>query len=90
MENTKGKAETFFSKAGKKIDDLLNEIRHSNISEKIELNKRLEELKRNKEKLQQDFEKFSQENQQNFKDIANSFEESFEDIKAAFKRKNKD
>ncbi len=87
MEYSKGKAEEFFSKAGKKIDQLLNDIRNSDISQKIELNERLAELKRNKEKLQQDFEKFSADNQQNFKDIGDSFEESFEEIKAAFKRK---
>ncbi len=88
MESTRGKAETFFSKAGKKIDELFNDIRNSDISQKMELNERLAELKRNKEKLQNDFEKFSKDNQQNFQDIADSFEESFDDIKAAFKRKN--
>ncbi len=88
MENTKGSAETFFSKAGKKIDELLIDIRNSNISQKLELKERLAELKRNIEKLQQDFEKFSEDNQQNFKDIADSFEESFEDIKSSFRKKN--
>ncbi len=61
MNDNKGKAEAFFSKAGKKIDDLLAEIKKSDISKKLELKERLAELKRNKEKLQSDFENFSKE-----------------------------
>ncbi|MBK6266934.1 hypothetical protein JKA74_17960 [Marivirga sp. S37H4] len=81
-----GKAEEFFSKAGRKIDALLEELKQSDISKKIELKERLAELKRNKEKLQEDFEKFSEDNKQSLNDIANSFEESMQDIKEAFKR----
>lgn len=87
MENKQGKAEEFFSKAGKKIDELFSEISHSNISEKLELKERLEELKRNKESLEKDFDNFTEENKEVIKDIKNSFEESFEDIKSMFRKK---
>jgi putative cell wall-binding protein len=87
MERTKGKAEEFFSKAGKKLDELFSEISASNISEKLELKERLNELKRNKESLEKEFDHFTEDNKEVFKDIANSFEESFEDIKNIFRKK---
>ncbi|WKV13904.1 hypothetical protein [Marivirga harenae] len=88
MEYKKGKAEEFFSKAGKKIDSLFSEISQSNISDKLELKERLQELKRNKESLEKDFDRFTEDNKEVFKDLANSFEESFEDIKNIFRKKN--
>lgn len=87
METNKGKAEEFFSKAGKKIDELFSEISNSNISEKLELKERLRELKRNKESLEKDLNHFTEENKEVFKDVANSFEESFEDIRNIFRKK---
>lgn len=87
MEYKRGKAEEFFSKAGKKIDELFSEISNSNISEKLELKERLQELKRNKESLEKEFNHFTEDNKEVFKDIANSFEESFEDIKNIFRKK---
>jgi archaellum component FlaC len=87
MEQNKGKAEDFFSKAGKKIDNLFSEISKSDISEKLELKQRLEELKRNKESLEKDFNDFTEDNKTVIKDIADSFEESFEDIKSIFRKK---
>jgi DNA repair exonuclease SbcCD ATPase subunit len=89
MENTQGKAEDFFSKAGKRIDELVEELKQSDIAKKIDLKERLAELKRNKEKLQKDFEGFTDDNRQNFKDIVDSFEESFQDIRAAFQKATK-
>jgi hypothetical protein len=88
MGQNRGKAEEYFSKAGRKIDELLSEINHSNISEKLELKDRLNELKRNKESLERDFDKFRQDNQEVFKDIVNSLDETFEDIKNIFRKKN--
>jgi len=87
MEQKRGKAEEFFSKAGKKIDSLFSEISNSDISEKLELKDRLRELKRNKESLEKDFNDFTDDNKEVFKDIADSFEESFEDIKNIFRKK---
>lgn len=89
MEKTQGKAEDFFSKAGKKIDELVEELKQSDIAKNIELEQRLAELKRNKEKIQKDFEGFTHNNRQNFKDIVDSFEESFQDIKSAFQKATK-
>ncbi|SMG29607.1 hypothetical protein SAMN05661096_01877 [Marivirga sericea] len=87
MNTRRGKAEEFFSKAGKKIDDLFSEISKSDISEKLELKERLRELKRNKESLEKDFNDFTEDNKEVFRDIADSFEESFEDIKDIFRKK---
>jgi len=87
MEQKRGKAEEFFSKAGKKIDSLISEINNSDISEKLELKERLEELKRNKRSLERDFNHFTEDNKEAFKDITHSFEESFEDLKNLFRKK---
>lgn len=51
------------------------------------LKERLNELKRNKESLEKDFNHFTEDNKEVFKDIADSFEESFEDIKNIFRKK---
>ena len=67
MEQKRGKAEEFFTRAGKKIDDLFSEISKSNISEKLELKERLNELKRNKESLEKDFNHFTEDNKEVFK-----------------------
>jgi putative cell wall-binding protein len=87
MEYTSGKAEEFFRKAGKRIDELLQEVSSSNISEKLELKERLAELKRNKESLEKDFDKFTEDNKEVLRDISKSFEESIEDIKNVFRNK---
>ena len=39
MDNQTGSAEAFFSKAGKKIDELFKELKESDFSEKLDLKK---------------------------------------------------
>lgn len=86
MENRKGSAEEFFRHTGKKIDDLIVEIRNQDFAKQIELEERLRELRRNKESLEKDFSKFKEDNKTVFQDIVNSFEESILDIKKAFQK----
>lgn len=89
MDNQTGSAEAFFSKAGKKIDELFKELKESDFSEKLDLKNRLEELKKDKDRLSQQFDQFTKDNQDTFDDIRNSMEESIEDIKKAFSKRRK-
>jgi len=89
MDKKAGSAEAFFSKAGKKIDDLFKELKESDFSEKLDLKNRLEELRKDKDRLADQFDQFTKDNQDTFEDIRNSMEESIEDIKNAFKKRKK-
>lgn len=87
MESQEGKAEAFFRKSGKKIDSLIEEMRNSDFAKDLELENRLKELKKDKERLSKQFQDFSKENKSTFDDVRNSMEESIEDIKNLFKQK---
>lgn len=89
METQEGKVEAFFKKAGKKIDELVVEIQSSDIAKKIDLEKRLNELKKDKERLNKQFKEFSKDNEKTFEDIRNSMEESIEDINKIFRKAKK-
>ncbi len=87
METNNGKAEAFFSKVGKKIDELFSELRDSDFAQKIDLENRLNELKKDKENLSKQFKDFNKDNEQTFNDIKVSMEESLEDIRNIFKKR---
>lgn len=94
MSEKTGKAEAFFANAGKKIDELLKKVKTSDLAEKVDLESRIKEIKRNKEKLEKDFKEFSEDNKETFSDIAESLEESVTDLKniveKRFKKKKKE
>lgn len=81
-----GSAESFFRKTGKRIDDLLKDVQDSEFVKKIDLESRLNELKKDKDRLKNQFQDFSKENEQSFEDVKNSMNESIEEIKNLFKK----
>lgn len=87
MDREKGDFEEFLSKAGRKIDALFADFKESEIAGKLAVKERLEELKRDKERLAEEMKRFSDNNKDTIDNLRNSMEESIEDIKQKFKRR---
>ena len=64
-----GKAENLLARLGNKIDQLVKKARESDYAQKIALEKRIEELKSDKEKLEKDIKSFFKEHESDWKDI---------------------
>jgi uncharacterized protein YukE len=84
-ENTESKwAETKLRELGQKIDDLIDRWKNADGEVKEEFQSRINELKRNKEKLKKDFEEFTEKNKPRFQEAADRLEEAGREIKKAF------
>jgi seryl-tRNA synthetase len=82
-----GKAESLFKNLGKKIDELIEEVKTG--SESIRHSERFEELKRNRDQLKKDFEGFKDNHKDAIKDIEDSFDRAKSEIKKAFPKSGK-
>ena len=77
-----GKAENMFKNLGKKIDKLLEEIKHG--AEKARNSERFEELKRNGDTLKKDFVDFRDNNKGMIEDLEKGIDRIGNDLKEAF------
>ncbi|MTI41891.1 hypothetical protein [Fulvivirga lutimaris] len=77
-----GKAENLFKNLGKRIDELLKEIKDA--GEKAKNSERFEELKRNGETLKKDFENFKDNNKGMIDDLEKGIDRVGKDLKEAF------
>ncbi|QSE99026.1 hypothetical protein [Fulvivirga lutea] len=77
-----GKAEHLFKNLGKKIDELISDIKKGTDDPRFK--DRFEELKRNGEKLKTEFNSFKDDHHEIFDDIDKSFEKAGEEIRKAF------
>ncbi|MEQ8245734.1 hypothetical protein [Fulvivirga sp.] len=77
-----GKAENLFKNLGKRIDELLKEIKDA--GEKAKNSERFEELKRNGETLKKDFENFRDNNKGIIDDLEKGIDRVGKDLKEAF------
>ncbi|MEQ8925345.1 MAG: hypothetical protein RLO81_05995 [Fulvivirga sp.] len=77
-----GKAEHLFKNLGKKIDELISDVKKGTDDPRFK--DRFEELKRNGEKLKNEFKTFKDEHQDIFDDIDKSFEKAGEEIRKTF------
>ena len=82
-----GTAENLFKNLGKKIDELVEDVKTG--SESIRHSERFEELKRNGDKLKKDFEDFKDNHKDVIKDIEESFDRAKNEIKKAFSKSAK-
>lgn len=56
MENdTKGQVESILAELGKKIDVLILEAKHASVEVRDDVERKIQELKKNKEKIERDF-----------------------------------
>lgn len=77
-----GKAENLFKNLGKRIDELLKEIKDA--GQKAKNSERFEELKRNGETLKRDFENFRDNNKGIIDDLEKGIDRVGNDLKEAF------
>lgn len=77
-----GKAENLFKNLGKRIDELLKEIKDA--GQKAKNSERFEELKRNGETLKKDFENFRDNNKGIIDDLEKGIDRVGNDLKEAF------
>jgi hypothetical protein len=79
-----GQAEKIFRDLGKSIDDLFSKSKDSGDDIKIEFDKRIEELKRNKKTLSDKFDSFKEEHKDDFEKFESKLQEAGDEIKEAF------
>lgn len=79
-----GSAEKMFKKFGKKVDELLDDVKSSKEQVKDELNPRLEELKRNKEKIEKEFKGFIEKHRGTWNEFEKNLQKAGNQIKDAF------
>jgi len=77
----KGNVEELLSKLGNKIDQLVQEARNSDYAKKIELEKRIEELKKTKDKLESDVQNFFKEHEGELNDLGKRGEDFIDEVK---------
>ena len=84
-ENTdnQGKAERLLRDLGKKIDELLNKSFEEKGELREDLKRRLEELKRNKEKLESEIKGFVAKNEHKWKDVEVRLQNAADELKKA-------
>ena len=79
----KGKAEEMLSDLANRIDELIQKARTSEYAQRIELEKRIEELKKDKQKLESDIRNFFREHEEEWKDIEKRGEDFLDEVKEA-------
>ena len=79
-----GSAEKMFKKFGKKVDELLDDLKSSKEQAKDELNPRLEELKRNKVKIEKEFKCFIEKHRGTWDEFEKNLQKAGTQIKDAF------
>lgn len=78
-----GKVEKTLRDLGKKIDELINKSLHEKGDLKEDLNKRIEELKRNKETLETELKDFMSRNEGKWKEAEVYLKRAAEELKKA-------
>ena len=77
------KAEKILGDLGKKIDELIARAKTSEYVEKLDLDKRIEELKKNRDRLEEDINNFTQNSDEHWKNLEKRGQEVSNDIKDA-------
>lgn len=79
-----GSAEKMFKTFGKKVDELIDDLKSGKEQAKDELNPRLEELKRNKEKIEKEFKGFIEKHKGTWEELEKNLQKAGTQIKDAF------
>lgn len=79
-----GKAEKAFKNIGKKIDELLADLRDASTHAEGEYSDRIDELKRSGEKLKEEFGNFKDKHQDRIDEVEANLKKAGEDLKNAF------
>ena len=84
---SEGKAEKLFRKIGKTIDDIGKKLTDSETYKDLDMESRINELKKTKDKLEAEFHTFTEENKEAAKDIIKEIDEGIEKLKAGIKER---
>lgn len=79
-----GKAEKTFKKIGKKIDELLADLKEAGSNAEDEYADRIEELKRSGETLKEEFSNFKDKHQDRIDEVEANLKKAGGDLKKAF------
>ena len=79
-----GKAEKLFKKLGKKIDGMIGDLSDMKEDAGSEFNKRMKEVKKNKETLENELKDFGSKNKHKWEEIEESLEKAAEELRKAF------
>ena len=79
-----GQAEKMFKKVGKKIDELLADLKEAGANAEEEYADRIDELKRSGEKLKDEFSNFKDKHKDRIDDVEQNLKKAGEDLKNAF------
>jgi hypothetical protein len=83
MENQSGKAEKLFSELGRKIDQILENTKDDRQEIKADIKEKIEELKKAKAKLENEFQEFTSNKDGKWTDVKNHMENAVNEIKSA-------
>jgi len=82
MENKDKTVEDLFRDLGRKIDHLIEKGKQSSEGARFDLDKRVEEIRKNKEKLENDFKNFTGDKEK-WKAVESSLENAAKELKKA-------
>jgi phage host-nuclease inhibitor protein Gam len=89
--NTQGSAEKFMQDMGKRLDELVEDLKRFKDRAKVEYADEIDELKRNKDTLKEEFQDFREKHKDRLDEIQSSLENAAQEIgkavEAAFKKK---
>ncbi len=87
MENKKvGKAEQILRDLGKTIDELIQKASGSSGDMKSEMKKRIDELKKDRDTLEKDLNRFKDEHNEDFERLENSVQKAADEIKETLQK----
>lgn len=78
------KAEIFLRELGKKIDDLIEKSKESTGELGVEIEKRIEELKRSRDKFEEDIQNFTSNKDGKWSQVEIQLKKAAEELKKAF------
>ncbi len=79
-----GKAEKAFKRIGKKIDELLADLKEAGSHAEGEYSDRIEELKKSGNKLKDEFSNFKEKHQDRIDEVETNLRRAGDDLKSAF------
>ncbi len=89
--NTQGSAEKFMQDMGKRLDELVEDLKRFKDRAKVEYADEIDELKRNKDTLKEEFQDFREKHKDRLDEIQSSLENAAREVgkavEAAFKKR---
>ncbi|UII32682.1 hypothetical protein LVD17_02385 [Fulvivirga ulvae] len=83
-DQNQGKAEHLFQDIGKKIDELIEDLKVAKDQAKVDYADRIEELKRNAETLKGEFKNFKETHKDRWEEAETNLEKAGQELKNAF------